>query len=87
MSDDKIRESRKDLIEKRKGLDAAEKTPLEQYMKTLTTGQPVCEGIQFTPHRTAGLQSAADMWIDKERMMTGIHDKKLLQKIIEGRKY
>ncbi len=87
MSDDNIRESRKDLIEKRKGLQAAENTPLQQYMETLTTGQPVCEGIQFTPHKTAGLQSAADMWIDKERMMPGIQDKKLLQKIFEGHKY
>ena len=36
--------------------------------------------IEYAPHKSQGLQSAADMWIDKERLFEGISkDEKTLE--------
>ena len=38
--------------------------------------------IQYIPHKTQGLQSASDMWIDKGRLMDGLsHENVDLEKI------
>nr|WP_321498020.1 hypothetical protein [uncultured Methanolobus sp.] len=37
--------------------------------------------IEFTQHRSSGLQSASDMWIDKDRLFEGVRDQKEIDKI------
>ncbi|WP_340817958.1 hypothetical protein [Methanolobus sp. WCC4] len=33
-------------------------------------------GIEYAPHKSQGLQSASDMWIDKSRLFEGISENK-----------
>ncbi|MEA1985516.1 MAG: hypothetical protein U9N13_07705 [Euryarchaeota archaeon] len=40
--------------------------------------QPM-DGIHYQPHKTTGLQSASDMWIDRDRMIEGIHRKEVIE--------
>jgi hypothetical protein len=37
--------------------------------------------IEFTQHKSAGLQSASDMWIDKSRLFEGVRDQKDIDKL------
>jgi hypothetical protein len=41
------------------------------------------EGIRYIPHKSSGLQSASDMWIDMERMYGGLHVKEPLLKLVK----
>lgn len=47
---------------------------------------PQFEGIHYVPHKTSGLQSASDMWIDKERMYEGLHVKEPLEELVRRTK-
>ena len=40
--------------------------------------QPM-DGIHYQPHKTTGLQSASDMWIDRDRMIEGLHRKEIIE--------
>jgi hypothetical protein len=45
------------------------------------------EGINYVPHKTSGLQSAADMWIDRDRMLEGLHTKKSVDELLQRTKF
>ena len=45
------------------------------------------EGINYIPHKTSGLQSAADMWIDRDRMLEGLHTKKSVDDLLQRTKF
>jgi len=45
------------------------------------------EGINYVPHKTSGLQSAADMWIDRDRMLEGLHTKKSVDDLLQRTKF
>ncbi|WP_300609775.1 hypothetical protein [Methanohalophilus sp.] len=47
---------------------------------------PHFEGIHYVPHKTSGLQSASDMWIDKERMYEGLQVKEAIAELIHKTK-
>jgi hypothetical protein len=52
---------------------------------SLSDELPALDGIEFMPHKTAGLQSPADMWIDKARISDNLHKKAVVEKILKGR--
>ncbi|SDW79835.1 hypothetical protein [Methanohalophilus halophilus] len=45
------------------------------------------EGISYIPHKTSGLQSAADMWIDRDRMLEGLQTKKSVEDLLQRTKF
>ncbi|MBP2030454.1 hypothetical protein J2755_001388 [Methanohalophilus levihalophilus] len=47
---------------------------------------PHFEGIHYEPHKTSGLQSASDMWIDKERMYEGLQVKEPIADLVKKAK-
>jgi hypothetical protein len=47
---------------------------------------PQFEGIRYVSHKTAGLQSASDMWIDRDRMYEGLHVKEPLSELVRKTK-
>lgn len=53
------------------------------FYKSFDTEVPATPGfrIEFAPHKSAGLQSASEMWIDKDRLFEGVRDKKDVDKI------
>ncbi|WP_440953551.1 hypothetical protein [Methanococcoides sp. FTZ1] len=52
---------------------------------SLSEELPALDGIEFMPHKTAGLQSPADMWIDRGRMTENLHHKAVVEKILKVR--
>lgn len=52
---------------------------------SLSNELPALDGIEYMPHKSAGLQSASDMWIDKARMTDGLQNKPVIEKILKGR--
>ncbi len=69
------------LAEKRDALYASIGEPhlpdLASHMDTNVL-QPM-EGIHYQPLKTTGLQSASDMWIDRDRMIEGLHRKEVVE--------
>ncbi|MGM0770099.1 MAG: hypothetical protein ACQESU_00570 [Halobacteriota archaeon] len=52
---------------------------------SLSDELPALDGIEFMPHKTEGLQSPADMWIDRARMTENLHKKAVVEKILKGK--
>ncbi|NPE29343.1 hypothetical protein HNV12_15560 [Methanococcoides sp. SA1] len=52
---------------------------------SLSNELPALDGIEYMPHKSAGLQSASDMWIDKARMTDSLQNKPVIEKILKGR--
>ncbi|MBP1910213.1 hypothetical protein [Methanolobus bombayensis] len=79
-------ENKKDekvLTEKMENKDTRNLLLENTFYKPFDTETPVTPGfkIEFTPHKSAGLQNASDMWIDKDRLFEGVRDKKDIDKI------
>ncbi|MCD4807126.1 MAG: hypothetical protein K8R13_06065 [Methanococcoides sp.] len=52
---------------------------------SLSNELPALDGIEYMSHKSAGLQSASDMWIDKARMTENLQNKPVIEKILKGR--
>jgi hypothetical protein len=81
MSENKKDENK--LAEEMKGKSTSRLLLENTFYKPFDAETPSAPGfkIEFTQHKSAGLQSASDMWIDKDRLFEGVRDKKDIEKI------
>ncbi|MDK2825490.1 MAG: hypothetical protein PWQ63_409 [Methanolobus sp.] len=79
-------ENKKDenkLTEDMEGKNSSRPLLENTFYKPFSAEAPSTPGfkIEFTQHKSAGLQSASDMWIDKDRLFEGVRDQKDIDKL------